>query len=127
MTLAQWYDMGIPIAWQEYVDDTKADLEANKVELDLSAPEGLADGVYEVDNQGCKASGVVVKNGFFLPHSLAKAIYEVALESDLEFYAAEVEDEMEDVYFESDGVHPHHCFVEMFKWQGDHFKVRLGS
>ena len=72
MTLAQWFDMGIPIAWQEYVDDTKADLEANKVELNLSAPAGLPDGVYEVRNESCSAHGVEIKDGFFVPSKRRK-------------------------------------------------------
>ena len=130
MTLAEWYDMKIPITWLEYVDDTKEDLDADEIVLDLSAPPDLPDGVYDVENKGHKVSGVEIKNGFFVPEPTAKAIYEVALKSDLEFYAAvglEVGDEMENMYLANDGVHLHHCFVDMFAWQGDHFSVRMGS
>ena len=130
MTLSEWYDMKIPITWCEYVDDTKEDLDADEIELDLSAPPDLPDGVYSVVNQGHIAHGVEIADGQFVPMPTAQAIYEVALAGDLDFYSSlglEVGDEMENVYLANDGVHLHHCFVDQFQWDGDHFYLHMGS
>ena len=68
--------------WKDHEED--ADVETWI--LDFDAPESLPDGIYDVQSQSHRVSGVEIKDGKFVPSaSTRNAIYLVGLLSDLAF------------------------------------------
>ena len=78
---------------------------------DFNAPDGLADGIYDVSGYGWDSSefeiisGIEILGGRFVPSKTMKAIQNLMrILGDL-----------------------HHCFIEGLDWTGSYFKLSMGS
>ena len=114
-----WLNIPGDIRWsiddESSADDCCTDL-AQDIILDLSAPEDLADGIYEGQftpafadpiTEGIRCGGIYIKDGKFDPYITGLA---VAL-----------------IMAIAEGDEPHHRFIEALEWNGAYFELSMGS
>ena len=97
VTIAQWAEIGTKMIWSIYDRESSNEFDSKKftsdlgwqtaygqIELDLSAPEGVPDGIYSVLHTNYRHAvgycvgtsyGLRIENGKFVPESTDKACY----------------------------------------------------
>ena len=103
MRVKDYEKLDLPVSWCIYKEGQNND-DLGEYELDLSAPDGVSDGVYYAESSGYgrRGKGVTIKDGYYVPEPTAQIAYLVAGDAD-------------------------HRFLEALDWNGDHFEVQLGS
>ena len=135
MNRAEWRDLKLPMIWSIYDKESEDKVEAlmdikgfshvlyERIELDLSAPEGIADGVYEVYHYKSPSFyGVTIKDGLFVPVPTVYAVLKTEYWDYRNYNFT-----LTDVWQGRERVH--HVFIEGFKWDEERqaLQVHLGS
>ena len=89
MTAGQWRQAGYPMVWSIYQEGAYDGQEEHaRAQLDLSAPEGMADGIYNVFHHAFtgvsrigRAGGVEIRQGHFVPGPTQEAIFQAVCRS----------------------------------------------
>lgn len=111
-------DKGGLLTWAIYDKESR---ESDGWAPDLTAPEGLEDGVYEVEHfTGDRLFGIEIKDGKFLPIPTMKTIYLLELQH-LNRKIAKPSER----YSYGDLID--HVFLERLTWNGKCFEIFLGS
>lgn len=128
MTFSDWIDLDLPIQWSIYVETDDDDADADEWQLDLNAPEGLPDGIYEGGRywtdpaKTYRQKGIEIKDGKFVPESTAQAVYEIVVGS----YKLG-QDDWHIVLYDEEEQDIHHYFLEALEWNGEFFMLHMGS
>ena len=125
MTYSEWMDLDLPIQWTISNDD-----ESDDPVLNLDAPDGLPDGVYDGRTYWCdedrkyRQKGIEIKDGKFVPKRTAYTIYRIMVGA----YKLDTKERNWVPYCE-ETQEIHHYFMDGIEWneKDQCFDLGMGS